>query len=157
MLRSVLQFYCYVECRYAKCHIFTVILFVIMSWGLYSKTFYSCDCSRIIKSLSVCHCYSLLAKSNISGQCLQPTISVKCHKGLHSDRLQYQTWLEVENTLAYSLTATIMVVKSFIEQESISQNFLGVNLLTLFCKLELFIPMEQILLMFIKWYSLQKV
>ncbi len=33
---------------------------------------------------------------------------------------------------------------------------LGVNLLTLFCKLDLFLAMHQILLMFIKWSSLQK-
>jgi hypothetical protein len=123
MLRSVLQFYCYADCRYAKCHIFTVILFVIMSWGLYSKTFYCCDCSRIIKSLSVCHCHSLPPKSSICGQCLGPTISMKPQKVLHSDWLQPCLPIfdmEVENTLAYSDTATIMVVKSFIEQESIS-------------------------------------
>jgi len=51
VIMSLAFFYCYVECRYTKCHIFTVILFVIMSWCLYSKTFYSCDCSRIIKKL----------------------------------------------------------------------------------------------------------
>jgi hypothetical protein len=33
---------------------------------------------------------------------------------------------------------------------------LAVNLLTLFCKLDLFIPMLQIWLVFIKWSSLQK-
>jgi hypothetical protein len=32
----------------------------------------------------------------------------------------------------------------------------AVNLLTLFCKLDLFIKMPQILLMFIKWSSLHK-
>jgi hypothetical protein len=38
-----------------------------------------------------------------------------------------------------------------------SLSFFGTNLLTLFCKLDLFIEMEQILLMFIIWSSLQKV
>ena len=38
----------------------------------------------------------------------------------------------------------------------ISLNCLGINLLTLFCKLDLFIPMQKMLLVFIKWSSLQK-
>jgi hypothetical protein len=33
---------------------------------------------------------------------------------------------------------------------------IGLNLLTLFCKLDLFIVMKQILLVFIKWSSLQE-
>jgi hypothetical protein len=33
----------------------------------------------------------------------------------------------------------------------------GVNLLLLFCKLHLFVPLKQILLMFIKWFGLPKV
>jgi hypothetical protein len=39
---------------------------------------------------------------------------------------------------------------------SISQNFFGINLLTLFCKLEHFIAMQQNCL-FIKWSSLIKI
>jgi hypothetical protein len=33
----------------------------------------------------------------------------------------------------------------------------GVNLLTLYCRLDLFIEMQQILLMYIKWSSLHKI
>jgi hypothetical protein len=36
------------------------------------------------------------------------------------------------------------------------KTFFGVHLLTLQCRLDLFIPMQQILLMFIKWSSSQK-
>jgi hypothetical protein len=32
----------------------------------------------------------------------------------------------------------------------------GINLLTLFCKLDILIAMQQILFMFVKWTSLQK-
>ncbi len=50
------------------------------------------------------------------------------------------------------ITVTLMLIL----QGSISYNFFDANLLTVFCKLDLFIAMEQILLMFIKWPSLQK-
>jgi len=38
----------------------------------------------------------------------------------------------------------------------LSKNFFGIKLFSLFCKLDHFIAMEQIWLMFIKCYSLQK-
>ncbi len=66
--------------------------------------------------------------------------------------------MEVVNTLAYCDMATVTIVKEmYCTIPGVSMiNLFGVNLLTLYCKLDISVAMHQIELIFIKWSSLQK-
>jgi hypothetical protein len=116
-----------------------------------TRIFLSLNCLQIKLRL---HWRSIRHKTQAAATEVKQSLLTGSNLGADLSGVPYKT-SPLKNTLAYhGRISTIFQIDPFLGL--ISSNFLGANVLKLSCKLDRFIAMQQILLVCIKWPSLQK-